>query len=483
MNATLQRVSVRLRRRGRISVSTPTVTLAHGGGGKAMKDLIDDVFVRAFDNPPVTARRSAAALLRRSQATCDRLAFTTDGFVVDPLFFPGGDIGTLAVCGTVNDLAVGGAVPLYLSCAAIIEEGCPIELLRRVASNRWPSAAARSIAGCASSPATPKSSRTRRLRQALPDHRGGIGAIPRRNPPLGAHPRARPGDVVMVNGWLGDHGAAILAARGDLALDAPVESDCAPLNTLVAALLNAAPATRFMRDATRGGVATVLNEIAEASGVEIALDEAAMPLREDIRGFCEILGIDPLYLANEGKLVAIVPAAGPPTRRSRAMRAHPLGSNAACRDRPRHPPRRAARHDEDPLRRQPHRRHAGRRPATPDLLMHELSITRNIVAIVGEAAAGRRVSRVTLDIGRLSGVMDDAIRFCFPIVAEGTALSGAALDINLIDGRAKCGDCAAEFFADTLFTPCPCGSRDTVVYRLARAARGTRPASRAKSSW
>ena len=312
---------IRARRLGK--VHAPTVTLAHGGGGKAMKDLIDDVFVEAFDNGAYApledqARFDLAALAARG----DRLAFTTDSFVVDPLFFPGGDIGTLAVCGTVNDLAVGGAVPLYLSCAAIIEEGVSINLLRKIARSMAETAAkagVRIVTG-----------------DTKVVHRGacdkvfitttGIGVI-REGVELGVD-RARSGDVVMVNGLLGDHGAAILGARGDMQLDSPIESDCAPLHGLIDALLAAAPAVRFLRDATRGGVATVLNEIAEASQVAIEIDEARTPIREEVKGFCEILGLDPLYLANEGKVVAIVP----PEQADSAlaeMRAHPLGAGAS----------------------------------------------------------------------------------------------------------------------------------------------------------
>ena len=264
------------------------------------------------------ARLDLAALARHG----DRLAFTTDSFVVDPLTFPGGDIGKLAVCGTVNDLAVGGARPLYLSCAVIIEEGVPIDLLRRIA---------RSMASTAREAGVEiVTGDTKVVNKGACDKifitTTGIGAIPA-GIDLGAH-RARPGDVVLVNGLLGDHGAAILGARGDMALETPIASDCAPLHDLIAALLSAAPGTRFIRDPTRGGVATVLNEIAEAAQVAIEIDETAMPLRDEVRGFCEILGLDPLYLANEGKIVAVVPAEQ--SRRAlAAMRAHRLGRNAA----------------------------------------------------------------------------------------------------------------------------------------------------------
>ncbi|HEY1983190.1 MAG TPA: hydrogenase expression/formation protein HypE [Xanthobacteraceae bacterium] len=307
----------RARRLGTVQV--PAVTLAHGGGGKAMKDLIDDVFVAAFDNALLAGREDQARIdLASLAALGDRLAFTTDSFVVDPLFFPGGDIGRLAVCGTVNDLAVGGAKPLYLSCAAIIEEGLAVETLRQIARSM---AAAALEAGVQI-----VTGDTKVVQRGACDKlfitTSGVGVI-RTGVVLGAE-RAQPGDVVLVNGLLGDHGAAILAARGDLALDTPIASDCAPLNGLIEALLKSAPGTRALRDATRGGVATVLNEIAEASGVSIELTEEQMPIREAVKGFCEILGLDPLYLANEGKLVAVVPADQAEAALT-GLRAHPLG--------------------------------------------------------------------------------------------------------------------------------------------------------------
>jgi hydrogenase expression/formation protein HypE len=253
----------------------------------------------------------------------NRLAITTDSFVVDPLEFPGGDIGKLAVCGTVNDLAVGGAVPLYLSCAAIIEEGLPFDILHRIA---------RSMAVAARDAGVQViTGDTKVVQRGACDKlfltTTGVGTI-RAEIELAAD-RARPGDAVLVNGVLGDHGSAILAARGDMALDAPIDSDCAALHGLVGAILAAAPATRFMRDATRGGIATVLNEISLAAKCGIEIDEATVPLREAVRGFCEILGLDPLYLANEGRLVAIVPAEEADAALA-AMHAHPLG-NGACR--------------------------------------------------------------------------------------------------------------------------------------------------------
>ncbi|MCC7253170.1 MAG: hydrogenase expression/formation protein HypE [Hyphomicrobium sp.] len=311
------------RRRSFGHISVPKVTLAHGGGGKAMKDLIDDVFVSTFDNAALApledqARFDLSDLARYG----DRLAFTTDSFVVHPLFFPGGDIGKLAVCGTVNDLAVGGAQPLYLSCAAIVEEGVEVDLLRRVAASM--AATAREVG------VEIVTGDTKVVQRGACDKifltTTGIGVI-RTDVTLGAD-RARPGDVVLVNGVLGDHGAAILGARGDMALDSPIESDCAPLNGMIDALLAAAPGTRAIRDATRGGVATVLNEMAQASQVSIAIDERVTPLRPEVRAFCEILGLDPLYLANEGKIVAIVPP-DEADAAIQALRSHPFGQEAA----------------------------------------------------------------------------------------------------------------------------------------------------------
>jgi hydrogenase expression/formation protein HypE len=275
------------------------VTLAHGGGGKAMRELIDEVFTSVFapDTMEDQARLMDPALLEPGA----RMAFTSDSFVVDPVEFPGGDIGKIAVCGTVNDLAVGGARPLWLSAAFIIEEGTEIALLRRIVSSmktEADKAGVRIVTGD-----------TKVVGRGMADKvfvtTAGVGAIPPGCDLAASH--AQPGDVVLVNGYLGDHGAAILAARGDMALSTELQSDCAGLGHLMDAVLKAAPATRAARDATRGGVASVLNEVAEAAGVSIEIEETALPLRAEVRGMCEILGLDPLYLANEGTLVLIVP--------------------------------------------------------------------------------------------------------------------------------------------------------------------------------
>jgi hydrogenase expression/formation protein HypE len=310
-------------RRSFAKLSAKTVTLAHGGGGKAMKDLVDDVFVRAFDNPLLAAMEDQARLdVAALAARGDRLAFTTDSYVVDPLFFPGGDIGKLAVCGTVNDLAVGGATPLYLSCAVIIEEGVSVEMLHRVAQSMAETARAAGVAIVTGDTKVVAKGACDKLFITTT----GIGVIPR-GVELGAG-KVRPGDRILVNGQLGDHGAAILAARGDMALETNVASDCAPLHELIAELLRAAPGVRFIRDATRGGLATVLNELATASQVAVEIDEDATPMCSEVRGVCEILGLDPLYLANEGKVVIALPAEQTAAALA-ALRAHPLGREAA----------------------------------------------------------------------------------------------------------------------------------------------------------
>ncbi|MEO7392466.1 MAG: hydrogenase expression/formation protein HypE [Ramlibacter sp.] len=322
MNAVLKPSRQGIRpRSGRVRDSA--ITMAHGGGGKAMRDLIEDVFLGAFDNPLLAPMEDQAVVpLAELAAHGDRLAFTTDSYVVSPLFFPGGDIGTLAVAGTVNDLAVSGARPLYLSCGMVIEEGLPLETLRRVAASMKRVAAQAGVAIVTGD--------TKVVERGAADqlfiNTAGVGVVPR-GISISAH-NARPGDQVLVNGYLGDHGTAILVARNELALQSTVESDCQPLASLIAAMLAVCPGIRCLRDATRGGVATVLNEFALSSDVAIRLQEDALPLREEVKGACEILGLDPLYLANEGKLVAVVPAQDA-DRVLAAMRAHPAGTHAA----------------------------------------------------------------------------------------------------------------------------------------------------------
>jgi hydrogenase expression/formation protein HypE len=300
-----------------------TVTLAHGSGGRAMKQLIDEVFLGVFrEGRGAPAEDAARLALAEVAARGDRLAFTTDSYVVTPLVFPGGDIGKLAVCGTLNDLATAGAMPLQLSCSVILEEGLEIALLGEIARSMAETARAAGVAIVTGDTKVVPHGACDRLFV----NTAGIGVVRAGVELSVAH--CRPGDAVLVNGPLGDHGAAILAARGDLALDAAIESDCAALHELVAGLLAAVPQTRFIRDATRGGLGTVLNEAAEASGVEIVIAETRIPVRDAVRGMCEILGLDPLYLVSEGRMVAVVPGDAAEVALA-ALRAHPLGAGAA----------------------------------------------------------------------------------------------------------------------------------------------------------
>jgi hydrogenase expression/formation protein HypE len=307
-------------RRGK--VREETITLAHGSGGKAMRDLIDDVFVNSFDNPILAQLEDQATIdLAALVAQGDRLAFTTDSYVVDPLFFSGGNIGMLAVNGTVNDLAVSGAKPLYLSCSFILEEGLPIQTLRQVVTSMKTAADDAGV--------TIVTGDTKVVQRGAADklfiNTAGVGVI-RAGIACGAH-RIQVGDAVIINGELGNHGAAILIARGELALDTEIPSDCQPLNHLVATILEACPEIRAMRDLTRGGLATVLNEFAQSARVGIQMNESSIPVRKEVQGICELLGLDPLYLANEGKLVAIAPAAAADAVVS-AMRSHPAGRDS-----------------------------------------------------------------------------------------------------------------------------------------------------------
>jgi hydrogenase expression/formation protein HypE len=294
------------------------VTMAHGAGGKATRTLVEAMFVDAFSNPLLDDLEDQAALTVGGA----RLAFTTDSYVVSPLFFPGGSIGDLAVNGTVNDLAVGGARPLHLSAGFILEEGFPIERLRQVVADM---AAAAGRAGVSI-----VTGDTKVVQRGKADgcfiNTAGVGLLDR-PVTLGAR-QVRAGDAILVSGPIGDHGITILLARGDLDIESDIVSDTAPLHELTAAVLDAAPRTRCMRDATRGGVATILNEVAQAAAVSMRVDEAAIPLRDEVRGASEILGIDPLYIACEGRLVAFVPTEEAEAALS-AMRALPLGVGAA----------------------------------------------------------------------------------------------------------------------------------------------------------
>jgi hydrogenase expression/formation protein HypE len=288
-----------------------------------MRQLIEGVLLPAFGNTVVAPLEDQARISMMELAGLgDRLAFTTDTYVVSPIEFPGGDIGRLAVFGTVNDLAMAGARPLYLSCGLVLEEGLELSVLARVAASMGRAAREAGVKIVTGD--------TKVVERGAADrvfiNTAGVGVVPR-GPHIAAS-RAQPGDVLMVNGSLGDHGVAILIARNQLALEAEVASDTQPLHGLVAAILAVCPDIHCLRDATRGGLATVLSEFAEASNVCIRVREAALPISEVVRGACEILGLDPLYLANEGKLAAIVPGAAADAVLA-AMRAHPAGREAA----------------------------------------------------------------------------------------------------------------------------------------------------------
>ncbi len=273
-----------------------TVLLGHGSGGKLSAELVREVFLPALGNP-VLARLDDQAIVN---VNGQRLAITTDSFVVKPLFFPGGDIGSLAVHGTVNDLAMGGATPLFLSAAFIIEEGFSIDQLRRIANSMHQAAAAAGVQVVTGDTKVVEKGKG----DGLFINTTGVGLVPE-GLELSAN-QARPGDKVLLSGPIGEHGIAILAQREGLEFESEIKSDSAALNTLVAEMLSVSHDIRCMRDPTRGGVSSTLNEIAEQSHVGIELQEESIPVREEVRGACELLGLDPLYVANEGRLIAIV---------------------------------------------------------------------------------------------------------------------------------------------------------------------------------
>ncbi|PWC37486.1 hydrogenase expression/formation protein HypE [Azospirillum sp. TSO35-2] len=303
----------------KLDIAHGAVDMTHGSGGKAMAQLVRELFAAAFANPWLDQGNDQAAF----DVPGGRMVMTTDGFVVSPLFFPGGDIGSLAVHGTVNDVAMAGAVPLHLTAGFIIEEGFPLADLKRVVDSM---AAAAREAGVAI-----VSGDTKVVERGKGDGlfitTTGIGMVPPGVAPSGD--RARPGDVILVSGTMGDHGVAIMSTRDNLGFETAIRSDSAALNGLVAAMVAAVPDVHTLRDPTRGGLATTLNEIAHQSGVGMRLSEAAIPVRAEVAAACELLGLDALYAANEGKLIAIC-AEEECDRLLAAMRAHPLGVDAAC---------------------------------------------------------------------------------------------------------------------------------------------------------
>jgi len=305
-------------RRRKAKIREERITMAHGAGGKATHTLIEAVFLDAFRNPMLEKMEDQAVF----PVAEGRLAFTTDSYVVSPLFFPGGDIGELAVNGTVNDLAMSGARPLHLSAGFILEEGFAIADLQRIAASM---AAAATAAGV-----TIVTGDTKVVQRGKADgcyiNTAGVGVL-EREVTLEAG-RARPGDKVLVSGPIGDHGVTIMLARGELDISSDITSDTAPLAGLVDTLLSSVDGVRCLRDATRGGVATILNEVAVASDVAVVVDEASVPMRTEVRGASEILGIDPLYVACEGRMVIVVDGTQADAALA-ALRSHPLGAGAA----------------------------------------------------------------------------------------------------------------------------------------------------------
>jgi hydrogenase expression/formation protein HypE len=305
-------------RRARPRVKEDRITMSHGAGGKATQTLIEAVFLDAFRNPQLEQLEDSARLTINGS----RIALTTDSYVVSPLFFPGGNIGDLAVNGTVNDLSMAGAVPLYLSAGFILEEGFSVADLSRIVASMAAAAAAAGVEIVTGD--------TKVVEKGKADgcyiNTSGVGVI-EHDTALGVA-TAQPGDVIIVSGPIGDHGITIMLARGELDIEADLMSDTAPLNGLVADLLAATSGVRALRDATRGGVATILNEIATAAQVGVLVREDAIPVRAQVRGASELLGIDPMYVACEGAMIVVVDSAQADQALA-ALRAHPLGAQAA----------------------------------------------------------------------------------------------------------------------------------------------------------
>lgn len=294
------------------------VEMVHGGGGRAMAQLIDELFQRAFDNPWLRQANDQALLTRPE----GRIVMATDSHVVSPLFFPGGDIGSLSVHGTINDVATSGAQPLWLAAGFILEEGFPLADLKRIVESM---AEASRVAGV---PIV--TGDTKVVERGKGDgvfiNTTGVGVVPDGIEISGD--RARPGDVILISGYIGDHGVAIMSLRESLSFSTHIVSDSAALHGLIGAMLQVAPDIHCLRDPTRGGLAATLNEIARQSGVGMTIREEAIPIRTEVDAACELLGLDPLYVANEGKVVVICPA-NAAQRLLETMHAHPLGVDAA----------------------------------------------------------------------------------------------------------------------------------------------------------
>ena len=343
-----------------MTIDSDKILLAHGSGGQLSHELVERLFLRYFSNPILSRLEDAAVLEERGKrqkaggkkqeaegkkqeaegksqeagfvhlASCllhpepgDRLAFTTDSYVVSPIFFPGGDIGKLAVCGTINDLAMSGATPLYLSAGFILEEGLPLADLERVVASMAATAQAAGVQIVAGDTKVVDRGKADKLFI----NTAGVGLVPAGVELGGDH--VQPGDAIILSGTIGDHGMTIMSQREGLSFASPLKSDCAPLHGLVSSMLEVAPqALHCLRDPTRGGLATTLNEVADKSGVGIEIYEEAIPVRDTVRAACELLGLDPLYVANEGKLVAFVAPEAADALLT-AMRAHEHGQDAA----------------------------------------------------------------------------------------------------------------------------------------------------------
>lgn len=305
--------------RRKLDIRTGRVDMSHGAGGRAMAQLITDIFHAALDNPWLRQNNDQAAF----DVTANRMVMSTDAYVVSPLFFPGGDIGSLAVHGTVNDIAMAGAQPLHLSASFILEEGFPLADLQRIAGSMGAAARAAGVAVVTGD--------TKVVERGKADgvfiSTTGLGTVPPGVALSGE--RCRPGDAVILSGSIGDHGVAVMSKRQNLTFDTEILSDSAPLHDLVARMVaTGGHALRTMRDPTRGGLAAALNELAQQANVGFVLEESAVPVKPAVAAACELLGLDPLHIANEGKLIAIV-APGAAGDMLQAMRGHPLGRDAA----------------------------------------------------------------------------------------------------------------------------------------------------------
>ncbi len=297
-----------------------TILLGHGSGGKLTGDLIKNTFLKYFDNPVLRTLTDSATIKIKDKL----IAFTTDSYVVDPVFFPGGDIGKLAVCGTVNDLSVSGAEPMFISAAFIIEEGLATDDLEKITKSMRDEAVKAGVQIVTGD--------TKVVNKGKCDkifiNTAGIGYLNKKHENISTGKNIKPGDRIIINGYIGDHGIAVMGARENLKFETPILSDCASLNHLIKSVLDSGAEVKFMRDITRGGLATVVSEIAENRKCGISINETTLPVRESVRGMCEIFGYDPLFMANEGKVIIIVSKESS-QKAIKVMNKHEYGKDAA----------------------------------------------------------------------------------------------------------------------------------------------------------